>query len=152
MMPDHKAAIPNPALQPLRVLVGTWQTTIRHRLLPGSTFNGRTIFEWIEGGAFLRMYTEVDHPDFPVGLAVISRDDAREGYVMLQFDSRGESRIYEMSLDGTIWKMWRDAPGFAQRTVCTISADGKTINCVGELAEGSSTFVRDIEITYTKAE
>jgi hypothetical protein len=149
-MTNHAAAIPNPALQPLSVLVGTWHTAIRHRLLPGMTFHGSTMFEWMEGGAFLRMFAEVDHPDFPVGLAVISRDDEHNGYVMFQFDSRGESRIYQMSLEGNVWTTWRDAPAFSQRTVGTVSADGQTIDCVGELSEDDATWLGDIEITYTR--
>jgi hypothetical protein len=45
----------NPALAPLKVLVGTWNTVGAHPLVPGKTFHGQTSFAWIEGGAFLIM-------------------------------------------------------------------------------------------------
>jgi hypothetical protein len=34
---------------------------------------------------------------------------------MLYFDSRSVSRIYQMSLSAGVWKLWREAPSFAQR-------------------------------------
>ncbi len=151
-MATNKPAIPNPSLQPLNILIGTWKTTVKHRLLPDTVFHGQTSFEWLEGRAFVMMRAEVDHPDFPVGVAVIGRDDTHEGYVMIQVDSRGESRIHDMSLEGNVWTMSRNAPKFSQRVIGTISGDGKTIDCVGELSEDDSTWMRDIEITYTKVE
>ena len=52
MSPEHnEAAKPNPSLQPLSILVGTWETTGTHPLVPGKTFHGRTSFTWIENGA-----------------------------------------------------------------------------------------------------
>jgi hypothetical protein len=46
---------PNPALEPLAPLVGTWRTTGTHPFFPGVVFHGRTSFAWREGGAFLLM-------------------------------------------------------------------------------------------------
>lgn len=48
-----EASIPNPALGSWRVLVGEWVTVGSHPYMPGITLHGRTIFEWLEGGAFL---------------------------------------------------------------------------------------------------
>jgi hypothetical protein len=61
---------PNPALGPLARLVGQWRTTGTHPLIPGTTFHGRTSFEWHEGGAFILMRSEIDEPEIPNAVAV----------------------------------------------------------------------------------
>ena len=48
----QKASIPNPALEPFRVLIGNWNTTGTHGLVPDTILRGRTSFEWLENGAF----------------------------------------------------------------------------------------------------
>jgi hypothetical protein len=90
--PDHEAAIPNPALKPLSALVGKWRTVGTHPLVPGVTFHGHTSFEWIEGGAFLLMHSEIDEPGIPSGVAVFGSDDSADVWFMLYFDERGVSR------------------------------------------------------------
>lgn len=60
-----EAVKPNPALKPFEILVGEWQTTGSHPYFPGTTLRGRTSFEWLEGGAFLILRAEIDHPKFP---------------------------------------------------------------------------------------
>ena len=51
---SNKAQIPNPALQQFNILVGEWKTTGKHPLVPHKTLEGKSFFNWIEGGAFLR--------------------------------------------------------------------------------------------------
>ena len=145
----HAAAIPNPALKPLSVLVGEWHTVGKHRLLP-DTLHGHTSFEWLEGGAFLMIYSEVKEPGVPSGIAIVGSDDAAQTYFWLYFDERGVSRKYEMTLRDNIWKLWRNAPGFSQRFTGTFAANGNTIIGVWELSEDDSTWKRDLELTYTR--
>src|SRR5262245_42093410 len=130
----HAAAIPNPALEPFGVLVGTWRTVGTHPMIPGTTFHGRTMFQWIEGGAFLILHSEIDEPGIPSGIAIVGSDDAVGEYSMLYFDERGVSRKYQVSLRGNLWKWWRNAPGFSQRFTGTIQDDGRTIVGKGELS------------------
>ena len=66
----------NPALEQLAPLVGQWRTTGTHPLVPGTTFHGRTSFEWHEGGAFVVMRAEIDEPEIPSAVAVVGSDDA----------------------------------------------------------------------------
>jgi len=61
----RKGSIPNPALEPFRVLIGNWHTTGKHGLVPDTILHGRTSFEWLEDGAFLIMRSEIDDPGFP---------------------------------------------------------------------------------------
>src|SRR5207248_3650786 len=102
----NEAAKPNAALQPLSVLIGTWNTVGTHPLVPGTTFHGRTSFEWIEGGAFLIMHSQIDEPDIPSGIAVFGTDDTTGECSMLYFDERGVSRKYEVSVQENVWKWW----------------------------------------------
>ncbi len=49
----QEASILNPALNPFSVLVGNWNTTGTHLLIPDTILHGRTSSEWLENGAFL---------------------------------------------------------------------------------------------------
>ncbi len=146
----HEAAIPNPALKAWSVLVGEWSTVGTHPLIPDTTLHGRTSFEWIEGGAFLMMRSEIDEPGVPSGVAIFGSDDALGECFMLYFDERGVSRKMEASLHDNVWKWWRNAPGFSQRYTATISEDGKTIIGKGELSRDGKTWGQDLDLTYTR--
>ena len=69
---------------------------------------------------------------------------------MLYFDSRGVSRVYQMSLSDGVWKMWREAPGFSQRFMGTWSSDGRTIRGRWEESGDGSHWEHDFDLTYTK--
>ena len=147
----REANIPNAALAPLGRLVGTWTTTGTHPMVPDTVFHGRTTFEWLEGGAFLIIRSEIDEPQIPTGLAIIGSDDALGTLGMLYFDERGVSRRYEVAVDGNVVRWWRDDPKFSQRWVCTLAGDGRTMSGKGELSkDGSSRWEGDLELTYTR--
>ncbi len=69
---------------------------------------------------------------------------------MLYSDQRGVARIYQMSLQGGIWKMWRESPGFSQRLTGSFSDDGNTITVHGELSRDGANWERDLDVTYTR--
>jgi hypothetical protein len=140
----------NPALERLTPLVGEWAL--------GSSFStevqGRVVFEWILGGQFLMERSEVPHP-FPDGVAIIGADAGGETYTQHYFDSRGVARVYAMTFDEGVWKLWRDAPDFtpldfSQRFTGTFSDDGKTIESAWEICHDGSTWEHDFDLTYTK--
>ena len=149
---NHEAAKPNPALEPLSVLVGTWNTVGTHPLVPGTTFHGRTTFDWLEGGAFLIMRSQIDEPQIPSGIAIFGTDDATGECSMLYFDERGVSRRYEVSVRDKVMKWWRNAPAFSQRMTATIAPDGRTIVSRGELSRDGARWEPDLELTYTRVE
>jgi len=146
----NEAAKPNPALKPLAVLIGTWNTLGTHPLVPGTTFHGRTSFAWLAGGAFLIMQSQIDEPEIPSGIAIFGTDDTTGECFMLYFDERGVSRKYELSFQDNVWKWWRNAPGFSQRMIGTITADGGTIVSRGELSRDGISWEPDLELTYTR--
>src|ERR1043166_1202740 len=148
----QKASIPNPALEPFRVLIGNWNTTGTHALIPDTILHGRTSFEWLEGGAFLLMRSEIDEPGVPSGIAIIGSDNSEKEYYMLYFDERGVSRKQNVSLHDNIWKWWRNAPGFSQRYEATIVDGGNTIISKGELSRDGVTWEQDLDLTYTRVE
>ena len=108
------------------------------------------MFDWLEGGAFLIEHSGAESPEFPSATTIISGDDSTETYCMLQVDSRSISRIYQMSLRDGVWKLWRDAPGFAQRFTGTFSGDGRTIRGRWEKSSDGSQWELDFDLTYTK--
>jgi hypothetical protein len=145
-------SIPNPALQPFSVLIGTWTTTGTHGLVPDTILHGHTSFKWLENGAFLLMRSEIDDPRFPTGIAIFASDDSEGEYYMLTFDERGVSRKYEMTLGGNVWKWWRNAPGFFQRYESRIVDDGNTIIGKGEVSKDGVSWEKDLDLTYTRVE
>ena len=148
----QEASIPNPALAPFRALIGTWDTTGTHPGIPDTILHGRTSFEWLEGGAFLLMRSEIDEPGVPSGIAVFGSDNSTGEFFMLYFDERGVSRKYEVSLHENLWKWWRYEPGFSQRYEGMIADDGNTIIGKGELSRDGSTWEKDLDLTYQRAE
>lgn len=150
MNPKREASIPNPALKSLSVLIGEWDTIGAHPLIPDTTFHGRTSFEWLEGGAFFIMRSEIDEPGIPSGIAIFGSDDSSEEYFMLYFDERGVSRKYSATLNNNIFKWWRDAPGFSQRCTGTIVDGSNTMISKGELSKDGFSWEKDLELTYTR--
>ncbi|MEO8227459.1 MAG: hypothetical protein ABI637_08510 [Gemmatimonadota bacterium] len=148
---DNEAAKPNPALEPLSVLVGAWNTDGTHPLVPGKTFHGRTTFEWLEGGAFLVMRSRIDEPEIPSGIAIFGSDDTTGECSMLYFDERGVSRKYEVSLEDRVWRWWRNTPEFSQRFTGEVAADGRTIVSHGELSRDGAKWEPDLALTYRRA-
>ena len=147
---SNEAAKPNPALEPFKVLVGTWNTIGTHPLVPGTTFHGRTSFDWLEGGAFLIMHSEIEEPEIPSGIAIFGTDDTTGECSMLYFDQRGVSRRYEVRLRDNVWTWWRDTPEFSQRFAGIIAADGHTIDGRGEMSRNGAPWEPDLQLTYTR--
>jgi hypothetical protein len=111
---------------------------------------GRASFEWIEGGVFLIERSEAANTDFPRPVSIIGPDDSAETYSMLYFDSRGVSRIYQMSLSESVWKLWRDFPGFSQRFIGTFNDDRNIITARWEKSHDGSNWELDFQLTYKK--
>ena len=130
--------------------MGEWQATGSHPYLPGVTLHGRASFDWIEGGAFLIMHSEIDEPDIPSGVAIIGSDDAAKKFFMLYFDERGISRKYDVTMTGKTLVWWRDEPSFSQRFTIAIDDDGKTMVGKGEMSRDGAPWEKDITLTFTR--
>ena len=145
----------NPALERLDVLVGDWDTKITSMSFdpdPSAVIHGRTLFRWLEAGAFLLERSEVADSKFPRAIAIIGPDDSADTYCMLYFDSRGVSRIYQMSFQGNAWKMWRNFPGFSQRFIGKFEDNDIRITARWEKSTDGSLWEHDFDVTYIKLE
>jgi hypothetical protein len=153
----------DPTLQALDRLVGTWKTEATHPAMPGVVVHGTVVIEWLEGKRFLIHRARSDHPDFPDSISIIGyMDQARADSTgvapaasapqmqMHYFDSRGVFRIYDVSIDATAWRIWRDDPGFSQRFVGTPSADNATIAGQWQLRREDGHWADDLAITYRR--
>jgi hypothetical protein len=136
---------PNPALEQLQVLVGEW--TVEVPQFPGQ--RGRAIFEWLEGGAYLRFHAEAPDPA-PDATLIIGRDDSGDVYTVLHYDSRGVSRVYQMTFANRAWRIWRDAPGFFQRFAGTLSQDGRSIRAAWQKSPDGTSWEHDFDLIYTR--
>ena len=147
------------SLRGLDVLVGEWSLEATHPMAPGVVVHGRAIFQWMDGGKFLLMTSENDHPDFPNSTSVIGNTsidrigdpgEPGEALRMFYFDSRGVHRVYEISITPTTWKWWRESEGFSQRFTATFTEDGDTLAGQGELCRDGLTWEPDIAMTYRR--
>jgi len=147
------ASATNPALDRLSLLAGEWDveySSMSFHPDPSAVVYGRSSFKWLDGGAFLVEHSEADSPEAPRSIVIIGPDDAAETYCMLHYDSRGVSRIYQMSLSSSTWNIWRDFPEFSQRFTGTIGEDGRTIRARWEKSGDGSHWEHDFDLTYTK--
>src|SRR5215207_9169094 len=115
----------------LERFIGEW---IMQVAFPGAPLlsGGRVVFEWMTGEQFLIERWEVPVPEAPDGLAIIGCDEGRGTFRQHYFDSRGIARVYQMSLEDGVWRLWRETPDFsplefAQRYTGRFSDDGRTI-------------------------
>ena len=150
MRSQNEAEKPNPALEVLTVLFGEWVAVGTHPYVPGKTFHGRASFEWLAGGAFLLMRSEIDEPEIPSGLAIFGSDDEVGEYFMLYFDERGISRKYDVSVEKGTMTWWRNSPEFSQRMVLVIADDGNTIVSKGQMSKNGGPWEPDLELTYKR--
>ena len=150
------------AFEALGGLVGTWTTEATHPAVPG-VVHGTVFVEWLEGRRFLIHRARTDHPDFPDSVSIIGRmeHDRVQGASsvapssgdtpplrMHYFDSRGVFRVYEVSIDATSWRLWREAPEFSQRFTGTMSARGDVVVGRWQICRDNVNWADDLEITY----
>lgn len=136
---------PNPTLKELEPLIGAWEVEVPQFGGP----RGAATFEWLEGGAYLRLHATAPDP-VPTSTWIVGRDDASETCTALYYDSRGVSRVYRMTFGGGVWKLWRDAPGFCQRFSGTLGDDGATIRGAWETSADGSSWEHDFDLNYTR--
>jgi hypothetical protein len=144
------------SLQALEPLVGEWSMvpTFEGMAPPGT--GAPVSFGWLPGGRFLIERWEVPVPEAPDGIAVIGADPEREGnYLQHYFDSRGVARVYRMSFEDGVWKLWRTEPDFSpldfsQRFTGTLGDDGKAIAGAWEICHDGKSWEHDFDLTYTK--
>lgn len=150
-------------LQPLDRLVGRWTSEATHPALPGVVVAGTLSAEWLEGGHFLVIRTRNEHPDFPDSVSILGFSDvdrapdpsdvpAEPGAQMSMhyFDSRGVSRVYDALVDAHTWRLFRNAPGFAQTFVGEFVDDGDTVLGLWRICDDGATWRDDLRVVYRR--
>ena len=144
------------AMKALEPLVGNWKMVPTFEGMPPSDIGAPISFEWLSGGRFLIERWEVPVPEAPDGIAIIGVDPESGGnYLQHYFDSRGVARVYKMSLEDGVWKLWRDTPDFSpldfsQRFTGIFGEDGNTIAGTWEISHDGKTWDHDFDLMYTK--
>jgi hypothetical protein len=147
------------SLDRLSVLIGQWEMEASFEAgyfgpgtPPVTGRGGRTTFEWLEGRFFLTQRFVNEHPAAPSGIAIIGAGAEAETFEQHYYDSRGVARVYQVSLDGGVWKLWREAPGFWQRYTGEISEDDTTIKGAWEGSADGRKWKHDFGLTYIKVD
>lgn len=130
-------------------LVGKWNMVGTHPAFPAPV-HGHSSFEWLVEGSLLIWHFDWERSGPPNAISVIGHDDSVKTCSMLYTDERGVARIYQMSLERGVWKMWRESPGFSQRMTGTFSDNANTITVHGELSRDGSNWEQDLDVTYTR--
>lgn len=111
--------------------------------------HGEAPFAWIDGGAYLRMSTEMEDPRFPDGIAIFGGDDEAKRLFLLSVDERGVSRKYNVRVSAHELHWRRNHPGSSQRVTIAF-ADGERMVSTGELRQDDSTWESDLSLTCTR--
>jgi hypothetical protein len=126
-------------------LIGEWRVEGEIPLEPPMKVSGEAKIERL--GEFI-VFSSVSEPtEMPDSLSIIGGAPDGEPQPMHYFDSRGVKRLYLTALEGSTWKIWRapgedrhgpDGPGFNQRFIGEISADGARIEGRWERGTGAA--------------
>jgi hypothetical protein len=112
-------------------------------------------------GEFIVLRSVGEPKDVPDTLSIIGGAPEGKPQPMHYFDSRGVKRLFMMSLEGSTWKIWRapgedwngpGGPGFNQRFIGEISADGRTIKGRWErgMGDAGDEWEMDFPINYSR--
>jgi hypothetical protein len=141
------------ALDPL---VGEWEMCPEADWVPPDAPSARVRFEWMPGERFLVQRWEVPVPEAPDGIAIIGPGAGDAPYRQHYFDQRGVARLYDMSFDGRVWKLWREREDFSplsfkQRFEGTLSDDGNSIEGRWEKTADDGSWELDFRVVFQRA-
>ena len=138
-------------------LIGTWHGEGEIPLEPRTKISEEVTIERL--GKFIVFSSIAEPAEVPDSISIIGGAPDGEPQPMHYFDARGVKRQFLMTLAGSRWTIWRapgedwngpDGPGFNQRFIGEISADGKTIAGRWErgLGDAGDEWEIDVPINY----
>ncbi|MBU9674767.1 hypothetical protein KQ939_09320 [Planococcus sp. CP5-4] len=139
----------------LDFLIGTWAIEVFHPELQPPPITGEASFEWLDH-RYIIQRTRIDKPEFPSSMIIYDWDDAKGQYVQHYFDSHGVTRLYEMSFQDGLWKLWRTTPDFSpldfhQRFSGTVNRAGNLIESSWEQSADDVQWEHDFGLNYEKS-
>ena len=107
------------------------------------------------------VFRSVGEPaELPDSISIIGGGPEGDAQPMHYFDSRGVHRLFMTAIEGSTWRIWRapgedwngpDGPGFNQRFIGEISADGSSIAARWERGLADGGWEIDFPIHYVRA-
>jgi len=140
-------------------LIGEWRAAGEIPIKPPITVTGTA--RLVHLGEFVVFTSQGEGGEVPDSISIIGGAPEGAPQPMHYFDSRGVKRMYLTSVDGSTWSIWRapgedwngpDGPGFNQRFIGKISADGQSIHARWErgLGEAGDEWEIDFPINYSR--
>lgn len=139
----------NPAIEALDVLVGNWRITLSDAWFLESRDvrqYGHATVRWL-GEAFIELVGDMGGQ--PTWHFVFGRSDANDQLVALYHDPRPTSRVFRMSWEDGVWRMWREDPDFHQRLVATVTPDRIQMQ-VDASEDAGTTWRKDFDLTFDR--
>lgn len=117
---------PNPALQRLERLVGTWIIEGRTLDSKDNNVSGRVSIDWLPGGFFLQQRGEIEVMDFKVlSLEIVGYDPTTKIFPSYVYSNMGESVIrYYWDVQGDDVTHWTEGSKYTGR----FSEDGNVLS------------------------
>jgi len=114
-------------------------------------------------GAFVVFRSVGEPAELPDSISIIGGAPDGEPQPMHYFDDRGVERLYLTTISGSTWTIWRSpeedwngpqGPGFNQRFIGELSADGNTIDGRWERGMGPAgdAWEIDFPLTYVRTQ
>ncbi|MBA2700248.1 MAG: hypothetical protein H0U58_00925 [Chloroflexi bacterium] len=146
-------------MKDFEALVGAWHGEGEMAIDPPIKLSEEVTIERL--GEFIVFSTVGEPAELPDSIAIIGGAPAGEPQPMYYFDSRGVKRMFVTAIEGSTWMMWRDpaedwngpdGPGFNQRFIGEMSADGNTIKGRWERGMGNAgdEWEIDFPMTYVR--
>ena len=140
-------------------LIGGWHGEGELPIEPPMRISADVTIERL--GAFIVMRSTGEPAEMPDSISIIGGAPDGEPQAMHYFDSRGVKRLFMTTVDGATWRIWRapgedwngpDGPGFNQRFIGELSADGRSIDGRWErgLGEAGDRWELDFPIGYVR--
>jgi hypothetical protein len=140
-------------------LIGEWRAEGEIPIEPPMKVSGEASLARL--GEFVVFRAVSEPAEVPDSLSVIGGAPAGQPQPMHYFDSRGVERFYLTAIEGSTWKIWRapgedwngpNGPGFDQRFIGEISADGNTIEGRWErgMGDAGDRWELDFPLTYRR--
>lgn len=150
-----KKPVREEALKRLEFLIGKWEVEVIPPQIQTNSFFGQTTFDWMEKEKFIVQRTLMNQPEFPSSTIIYDYDFYTGEYLQHYFDSRGVTRLYNMSLEDAVWKLWRDTSDFSplefsQRFFGEINESRNTIYSYWEKSDDGLNWDHDFELVYRK--
>ena len=115
-------------------LIGEWHGEGEIPIEPPMRITAQTTIERL--GEFIVIRSKGEPAEVPDTLSIVGGAPDGEPQPMQYFDSRGVKRHFLTAFEGAIWKIWLrpgedwngpNGPGFNQRFIGEVSADGRSI-------------------------